>query len=106
MEKTYVAELKITIDEEVLEHKDGLEAIILDSLEEAPYQVDDLKIKEEEMNYEEKWEELKERLENASIEINVMAVENKSASEATRLFGKRTGVAMALEYMRELEALN
>ena len=62
MEKTYVAELKITIDEEVLEHKDGLEAIILDSLEEAPYQVDDLKIKEEEMNYEEKWEELKERL--------------------------------------------
>jgi hypothetical protein len=55
------------------------------------------------MNYEEMWDELKERLEKAELEM--LKLHNKegiNSEERIRLLTKLQGLRIALEYMREM----
>ena len=56
------------------------------------------------MKYKENWEELKERLEKAELELLKIRNNDKcSDEEQKRLDTKLSGLRIGLEYMREME---
>ena len=56
------------------------------------------------MTYEEKWQELKERLKGAELELLMkINAESTSLEEKKRLSSKAQGINIAQQYMRELD---
>ena len=45
MERQYIVEMLITVDDEVLDSHDTVDELVLDSLEEAPFQVDNITVR-------------------------------------------------------------
>mgnify|MGYP005791666393 CR=1 FL=1 len=54
------------------------------------------------MSYQEAWEELQDRLKRADQELTQLPIEHPNMSK-TRLYNKRAGVRLALDYMRGVE---
>lgn len=45
MERQYIVEMLITVDDEVLDSYETVDELVLDSLEEAPFQVDNITVR-------------------------------------------------------------